>query len=330
MRAAVVGATGYAGQEIVRIIMRHPTLSLVAVTSEREAGLSTDRLFPFLRGGPKIFVSPDQLEYESFDIIFSCQGAKQATPLFTQWLERGVKIMDLSADFRFVDQGIYETAYGSHPAPDLLRLAQTGYADELDITYAPDRPLFGNPGCYPTGFYLAVGPLVAAGLACPLVIVDGKSGVSGAGRKPQVHLMMGEMAENVAPYNNPGQHRHTFEMEAVTGGYVTFQPHLMPMARGMELSIYIPNCSWSLDYIVDCWHKAYDGNAFVDVLAQGQKPETQRVRGTNRAELAAAWDNRTHMAVLYVTLDNLGKGAAGQAVQHVNQWLGWPQTLGLE
>lgn len=330
MRAAVLGATGYAGQETVRILMRHPEISLVAMTSEREAGLSTDRLFPFLRKGPATYVSPQQLEQENFDLVVSCQAAKQSVSYFPQWAAGGVKVMDLSADFRFSDQGVYELAYGAHPAPELMGLAQTGYADDPRISYSASHPIFGNPGCYPTAFYLAIGPLIQAGIVLPHLIVDGKSGVSGAGRKPQVGLMMAEMAENVAPYNNPGQHRHTFEMEAVTGGFVTFQPHLMPMARGMELTVYIVNSPASLEEITGCWNNAYRSSAFVDVLPSGQKPETRRVRGTNRAELGASWDARTQTAVLYASLDNLGKGAAGQAIQHINQWLGWPSHLGLE
>jgi N-acetyl-gamma-glutamyl-phosphate reductase len=330
MRAAVLGATGYAGQEVVKILMRHPELSLVAVTSEREAGELTSVLFPSLRNGPRTYITGQQLEGESLDVVISCQAPKQATGHFGAWLARGAKIMDLSADFRLSDVGAYESAYGPHPAPELMGQAQSGYADDPAIHYGAGRNIFGNPGCYPTAFYAAAGPLCAAGVSLPYVIVDGKSGMSGAGRKPQVDMMMAEMAENVAPYNVPGKHRHTLEMQAATGGAVVFQPHYMPMARGMSLTIYLPNAPVSPDDVADLWHEAYGTQPFVDVLDAGQLPSTRRVRNTNRLEIAVSSDDRTGTVVLYSALDNLVKGAAGQAVQHLNQWLGWPASLGLE
>ncbi|WP_053960805.1 N-acetyl-gamma-glutamyl-phosphate reductase [Sulfobacillus thermosulfidooxidans] len=330
MRAVVVGATGYAGQEVVKILARHPEFEIVALTSSRQQHEPVSLFFPYLFRGPSEFIDPKELSDMEFDWVFSCQGPKQATPHFFEWIERGARIVDLSADFRFQDINVYERAYGSHPAPELLALSKGGYADDPYMHYDDGMRILGNPGCYPTAFNAAIAPLIAAGQSLPLVIVDGKSGVSGAGRTPREHLMMAEMVENVTPYNDPGKHRHTFEMEAVTGQRVVFQPHLMPMARGMELTIYIPNSSLSANRVVELWQDYYDGNRFITVLSPGQKPETRRVRDTNRVELGVSADERSKTLVLYSALDNLQKGAAGQAVQHVNRWMNWPMELGLE
>lgn len=329
MRAAVLGATGYAGQEVVRILMRHPEMTVVALTSEREAGEPTSRIFLSLRNGPGVFIHAEQLGAESVDVVISCQAPGAAAKFFGGWLNGGATVMDLSADFRFRDASLYASVYGPHPVPDLLTRSQSGYADDPSVSYDPTRPIFGNPGCYPTAFYTAVGPLLSAGLLVPYLIVDGKSGVSGAGRKPQLSTMMGEMAENVAAYNVPGRHRHTLEMEQASRGSVVFQPHLMPMARGMFLTIYWPGACVTAREVQDIWQDDYARSSFVDVLPSGMLPSVQRVRNTNRVEIAAAEDVRTGTLVLYSALDNLVKGAAGQAVQHLNQWFGWPRALGL-
>lgn len=331
LRAVVVGATGYTGQEIVKILSRHPEFEIVALTSDRQHGEDTTSLFPYLSQGPSVFIRPNELDRLHFDWVFSCQAPKQATPYFPQWLAQGARIVDLSADFRFHDAGVYEKAYGSHPAPELLSLSLQGYADDPRMQYSDEeKRILGNPGCYPTAFHVAVAPLADSGIPLPFVIVDGKSGVSGAGRSPREYLMMAEMVENVAPYNDPGKHRHTLEMESVTGAAVVFQPHLMPMARGMELTIYIPQSPLTGEDVSQLWHERYDGNIFVNVLPGGQKPQTRRVRDTNRVELGWSFDERSHTLVLYSVLDNLQKGAAGQAVQHVNRWMDWPMEIGLE
>ncbi len=330
MRAAVVGATGYAGQEVVRILARHPEFEIVALTSTRQQGEDVRTLFPFVTRGPKVYTGIEDVSHKEPEWVFSCQAPKQAVPYFSQWIEQGARIVDLSADFRFPDAAIYERAYGAHPAPELIALSQQGYADDPAMRYPETMKILGNPGCYPTAFYVAVGPLMAQGLSLPLVIVDGKSGLSGAGRAPREDLMLAEMAENVTPYNEPGKHRHTLEMERVTDSHVVFQPHYMPMARGIELTIYIPNSPLFARDVLVFWQKFYVGNSFVNVLAEGQKPHTRRVRGTNQAELGASTDELTGTLVLYAAVDNLQKGAAGQAVQHVNRWMNWPMELGLE
>ena len=330
MRVAVVGATGYAGQEVVKILSRHPEFDIVALTSARQRGEDVRLLFPFLTRGPREFAGIEDVLMSEPEWVFSCQGPKQAVPYFAQWVTQGARIVDFSADFRFPDPAIYEQAYGPHPAPDLIPVSRAGYADDPDMSYPKTMKILGNPGCYPTAFYAAVGPLVAHGVSHPFLIVDGKSGLSGAGRTPRKDLMMAEMAENVTPYNDPGKHRHTLEMEQLTSARVLFQPHYMPMSRGIELTIYIPHSLLTSQDVMDIWKERYIHNSFVTILTDGQKPHTRRVRGTNRVELGAALDDRSQTLVLYSVLDNLQKGAAGQAVQHVNRWMGWPMELGLE
>lgn len=328
MRVVVVGATGYVGQEVVRIAARHPQMTLEAVVSGHEADQPTAPYF-----GDDARIPPKFMDLETFldtvpaDVVFFCQAPKQAVGAIRRVVDRGMRVVDLSADFRYADLETYRAYYGEHPDPGLLDRAFSGYADDLGMRY-PDRPILGNPGCYPTAFFTAVGPLVAAGYPLPYLIVDGKSGVTGAGRRPQARLLMAEMAENFEPYNEPGRHRHTGEMEAVTGGRVVFQPHLLPMARGLALTIYVTERVGQADDIRQIWREYYRHSPFVRILS-GDLPRTARVRGTNRVELAVQEDARTGTVVLYAALDNLGKGAAGQAVQHVNQWMGDLPDLGL-
>lgn len=327
MRVAVVGATGYAGQQLVHWLDRHPHMRCAALVSEHEAGTLTERYFPGLDALPSRFLSLQELEGESLDLIFACQSPKQLTGAIGEWTGGGIRVVDLSADFRFADVTRYDAYYGPHPAPELLARAVTGYADDPDMQYR-DALIVGNPGCYPTAFFTAVGPLVRAGLKPAGIMVDGKSGVSGAGRKPQTHLLMAEMAENVEAYSAPGQHRHTAEMEIVAGGPVVFQPHLMPMARGIFMTIYLPAPALGAQEATEIWQAFFKNSPFVTVVTQGM-PRTGRVRGTNRVELSAREDVRTGTLVLYAAIDNLGKGAAGQAIQHANQWWGYPPALGL-
>lgn len=328
MRVAVVGATGYAGQEMVRLVERHPAMALSAIVSEHEAGTATDRYFSLGTQSPRTFLSPEDFNGSaSVDLIFACQGPKALTENIGCWASSGIAVIDLSADFRFQDVEVYERVYGAHPKPDLIPRSMSGYADDTSMAYRKDIRILGNPGCYPTAFHAAVKPLVRSGIPLPLILVDGKSGVSGAGRRAHTHLLMGEMAENVEPYSAPGIHRHTAEMEQVVGHPVVFQPHLLPLVRGMELTIFLPQVTISANDVMKIWHEYYRNNPFVRVLTQ-RLPRTVRVRGTNEVEMAVQRDERTQTTVLYVAIDNIGKGAAGQALQHANRWFAWDQMWG--
>lgn len=328
MKVAVLGATGYVGQELLRIIHRHPGWRLVAASARQDVGKSLSEWF----GRPDWLgqlVPIESVADAEPDLIFNALPAQAATAWVQHYAEMGIRVIDLSADFRFRDQAVYEAAYGPHLAPQALAHSVGGYADDPHMEYA-EAKIVGNPGCYPTGFFSLIGPLARAGVVFPRLFVDGKSGVTGAGRSPQVRLLMAEMAENIEPYSVPGMHRHTAEMQAVAGSMVTFQPHLMPMARGMLVTVYWPEPTVSVPDILAVWHDFYRNNPFVDILGSDQRVRTGRVRGTNRVEIMAQADPRGNATVLSAALDNLGKGAAGQAVQHANRWNRWPLTAGLQ
>ena len=328
MKVAIVGATGYAGQELMRIVQRHPHWELVAATARQDVGASVSEWFA--RSGWRGQLVPlESVADAEPDLVFNALPAGAATDWVARFAAMGIRVVDLSADFRFSDQTRYESAYGPHPAPYALSISVGGYADDPHMDYR-DAWIVGNPGCYPTGFFSLMGPLARAGISLPQLFVDGKSGVTGAGRTPELRLMMAEMAENVEPYSMPGKHRHTAEMEVVSDGIVTFQPHLMPMARGMVVTVYWPQPSVSVHDVQALWHEFYHHNPFVEILAPEQSVRTGRVRGTNRVEIKAAMDARGGAMVLIAALDNLGKGAAGQAVQHANRWTRLPVTAGLD
>ncbi len=327
MNVAVMGATGYAGQELVRRIKRHPRWSLVAATARAEAGESLADWYQ-RSDFENVFVPLEAMVQYHPDLVFNALPHQAATREVHQLATEGIRVIDLSADFRFSNQARYESVYGSHPAPDALKMATTGYADDPSMDYG-DARIVGNPGCYPTAFFTLMGPVRKAGITVERVMVDGKSGVTGAGRHARVSLLMGEMAENVESYSGPGQHRHTAEMEAASGAQVVFQPHLMPMARGMLVTVYWPNPPVSAPEVYARWQEFYAGNPFVEILPSGRAPRTGRVRGTNRIEIMAMEDVRGGSMVLIAAQDNLGKGAAGQAMQHANRWNGDAPDLGL-
>lgn len=328
VRVGVLGATGYAGLMLLRWLASHPELEVAAAASAHAAGEPMDGFMPPHARLPRRLVSVEQLLDASPQLVFSAMGNGQGMEIFRALLGGGALVVDLAATFRFATGEEYARYYGPHPDPELLAKSFSGYADFPKMAYADDRVILGNPGCYPTAFALAVGPLVDAFGPMGTLLVDGKSGVTGAGRSPKVPLLMGEMAENVEAYNDPGAHRHTAEMEAVAGSLVVFQPHLMPMAQGLALTIYCPDSDIAVDAVLEVWDAWYGNNPFVTRLSQG-KPKTRWTRDSNRAILAAARDERTRTLVLYAAIDNLVKGAAGHAIQHVNRWMGWPMATGL-
>ncbi|MCY0881435.1 MAG: N-acetyl-gamma-glutamyl-phosphate reductase, partial [Firmicutes bacterium] len=304
-----------------------PRLSLTAVLSAHEAGQPTAPYF--FASGPEVFTHPEAFDPHTVDVILTSGSAKQAFPALLSWAEAGCRIIDLSADFRFADVRRYESAYGPHPAPHLLSASVSGYADDCAMEYKAAQ-IIGNPGCYPTAFFSAVAPLVHMGMKPELLMVDGKSGVTGAGRLPKVSLMLAEMSENFAPYALPGRHRHTLEMEDVAHTAVVFQPHLLPVARGLELTIFWGNAEISAEQVRRQWRQYFEWTPFVQVLPEGSYPHVARVQKTNMVELQAAVDDRTQTLVLTAAIDNLGKGAAGQAIEHLNRWMGWPLEWGLD
>lgn len=349
---AVVGASGYTGSELLRILLHHPDVEVVSVTAKRAAGQRLDQVFPQLRG-----VSTASIDtFDAAQVAARAQVAFAALPhgesarVVAALHERGVTVLDLSADFRLRDAALWRQWYGDaehaeHPAVGLLRQAIYG-APELhraelvraaEARAAGQVPLVAVPGCYPTATLLAIAPLVRAGLVEPgELIVDAKSGVSGAGRSPGLGTHFAEIAEGLRAYKVGGAHRHTPEMEqelgAVAGQPLTllFTPHLVPMARGILSCVYArPRGDGDPARFHRALVDAYRDEPFVSVLPPGALPDTAHVRGSNRAHVTAVYDARSRRVLALGAIDNLVKGAAGQAVQCMNLVLGFDETAGL-
>jgi N-acetyl-gamma-glutamyl-phosphate reductase len=337
LRVAVLGASGYSGLELLRIVLRHPRLALVAATSEQRAGQPIGEAFPSLRG--LLDLRLEALDAERLagrcEVAFSCLHHGTAAPAVTVLRKAGVQVVDLSADFRLRDRATFEAWYGPHRAPELFGQAVYGIP-ELHRDELPGAGLVAGAGCYPTSVLLPLAPFLRADLveAGP-VLVDAKSGVSGAGRKLDEGFLFAELDGNVRAYG-VAHHRHVAEMEqeaSLAAGRpigITFVPHLLPAIRGMATSVYLrPKGRLRAEDARAVLAEAYRDAPFVRVLPAGETPSLQAVRGSNFCDVAAFVDARHGTLVLLSTLDNLGKGASGQLVQCLNLMRGWPETLGL-
>ncbi len=337
IRVAIVGATGYAGGELVRILARHPAVDLVGLVGRGREGQGIATSHPHL--GATGYTLTEQTP-EDAEVVFMALphgvAAKQAGDL----LASGRSVVDLGPDFRLHDPADYPRWYGfEHPAADVLGRAVYGlpelHRDKLS-SLAQDGPaLVGSPGCYPTATLLALAPLARAGLIAD-VVVDAKSGVSGAGREAKADMLFAEINESVRPYGLGG-HRHLAEMEQEigelsghhAGGHVVFVPHLMPMTRGILATCHVrPTRAIDQGELTALYEGAYAGEPFVRVV--GSAPATKHVLGSNAAAVHAHLDERTGRVVAFGVIDNLVKGAAGQAVQAFNLVMGLPETMGLE
>jgi N-acetyl-gamma-glutamyl-phosphate reductase len=338
VEVAVVGAAGYAGIEAVRWVLGHPHLELALATSSAEAGRRVDSVYPVLTGSTEAVFS----ELDADRISDVAQVAVLAVPhtaalrLVPKLLERGITVIDLSADFRLKDPAVYEAWYDTpHTAPDLLAESVYGLP-ELDRARLPGARLVACPGCYPTATVLASLPAFEAGAAVgSRIVVDAKSGVSGAGRTPAPATQFCSANETVMPYKI-GTHRHTPEMEQVLGVAagreirVIFAPHVVPTTRGLLSTVYIDVADGlTTAEAVEMYRSRYHGEPFVHVHDAGTLPTTAEVRGTNRASIGVSVDERTKTLVAVCAIDNLGKGAAGQGIQCLNAALGYPETTGL-
>jgi len=330
IRVAVVGATGYAGAELVRLVAVHPRLELTAVTSERDAGRllgSVHRSLAFT-GLTLQAVDADAIADQA-DAAFTALPHGTSAPVIAHLIERGLKVVDVGADFRFRDRVLYEKWYGAHGAPDLLAEAVYGLTEFRRAEIGGAR-LVGNPGCYPVGALMGLLP-VAGKIQGP-VVVDSKSGTSGAGRAAATEQLFAEVTENVRPYAI-GKHRHTPEIQgqlsAASGRSlpVVFSPHLVPLARGILTTCYV---TWDGSDPAAVFDGAYRSEPFVRVLGEGVMPEPRNVRGTNLVEIGWVREPSTKMLVVVTAIDNLGKGAAGQAVQNLNCMYGLDETDGLQ
>jgi N-acetyl-gamma-glutamyl-phosphate reductase len=336
IRAGIVGGTGYTGVELLRILAFHPKVDVAVITSRTEQEVPVDALYPSLRGYIDTeFVAPE------FDTLVQCDVVFFATPngtamLMTEaLLERGVKVIDLSADFRIQDAQLWARWYGQeHACPDLIKQAVYGLP-EVNREAIKQASLIACPGCYPTAVQLGFLPLIADGLVDTQgLIADVKSGVSGAGRKAAVSSLMSETAESFKAYAVSG-HRHLPEIEqglrAVSKDAIglTFVPHLTPMIRGIHATLYA-QLTAEVDDLQLLFEQYYGQEPFVDVLPAGAHPVTSSVKGTNRCQIAVHRPQQGNTVVVLSVIDNLVKGASGQAVQNMNLMFGLEESVGLE
>lgn len=336
IKAGIVGATGYTGVELLRLLARHPEVTVTEVTSRAEAGIPVSQVFPNLRRYVDLaFTAPDTDRLAECDVVFFATPNGTAMLSTPALLERGVKVIDLSADFRIRDAALWSKWYKlEHACPELLDEAVYGLP-EMNREQVRGARLVANPGCYPTAVQLGFLPLLRAGLVDPKhLIADAKSGVSGAGRKAEIGSLMSECGESFKAYGITG-HRHLPEivqgLNAASSEPVglTFVPHLVPMIRGIQASLYATLRDTSVD-LQQLFEDFYAGEPFVDVLPHGQSPETRSVRGSNQLQLSVVRPQDGDTVVVFAVEDNLVKGAAGQAVQNMNLMFGLPETLGID
>jgi N-acetyl-gamma-glutamyl-phosphate reductase len=336
IKAGIVGATGYTGQELLRLLVKHPGVTLQTVTSRSEAGKAVSALFPNLRGNLDLdFVEPDVGVLQSCDVIFFATPNGTAMTMVPELIRAGTRIVDLSADFRLKDAAEWSHWYGmAHACPELLEEAVYGLP-EMYREQVRDARVIANPGCYPTAVQLGFLPLVKNGLVDnSRLIADCKSGVSGAGRKASIDFLLCETSESMKAYGING-HRHLPEirqgLNAACNSEVglTFMPHLAPMIRGIQASLYATLLDTNTD-LQNLFADFYRDEPFVDVLEAGMSPDTRNVRGTNNLHLAVCRPQEGDTVVVLATEDNLVKGAAGQAVQNMNIMFGLNETAGLE
>jgi len=337
LKVAVVGATGYAGAELVRILSGHPEVKLTVITSRQYAGIRFDRVFPSMAGHIDLVcedLSADNL-CERADLFFLSIPHKIPMEIVPDLISKGKRVIDLSADFRFRDSETYEAYYQLHTAKSLLEKAVYGLC-EIYHDKIKTAELIGNPGCYPTSVLLPLLPLIKEGfLDTESIIADSKSGVSGAGRSLALSSHFCEVNESFKAYK-VASHRHNPEIEEVlsreTGRTtrITFVPHLVPMTRGMLTTTYARlKADASSEHIRECLSNFYADSPFIRLCDDTRLPDTKYVKGTNYCDIGFRIDNRTRCLILISAIDNLVKGAAGQAVQNMNIMLGFEETAGL-
>jgi len=336
--AAVLGASGYTGAEAVRLILGHPKLNLVALTAHSRAGETYSDVFRNYVGQdlPPL-IKADEVDWDDIDVVFAClpHGASQET--IAKIYDRVETVIDLSADFRLSDADLYEATYGRpHEFPDLLKGRVYGLS-EYAKDDLPGAKLVACPGCYPTASMLALLPALKAGLIDPTaLIIDAKSGVTGAGRKATLAFAYSETTDGAQAYAIGG-HRHAPEMDQAIQDFsgqsttVRFTPHLLPMNRGMIATCHVQlNDGVTLESLRNAYLDQYSDSPFVHVLPEGQVPQTRHVRGSNHCQIGVFADRAPNSAVIVSVIDNLTKGSSGQAVQNYNLVQGWDETLGLE
>ena len=339
LKIAIIGASGYTGAELARILYSHPLVSIAAATSRQHDGRAFSEVFPHMRNLVKLTCrnySTDQIVNRA-DFIFCAVPHKTAMTIVPPLLAAGKKVVDLSADFRLRDVGIYESWYQDHSSPEIIPSAVYGLP-ELYKEQISKAQLVANPGCYPTSIILGLAPLVKSALIdMSSIIADSKSGTSGAGRAASVGSLFCEVTDGFRAYKVGGVHRHIPEIEQELGVLakksiaLSFTPHLLPVSRGILSTIYANLLQdLSEDQLREYYQEMYVDQPFVRLLAKGQQPATQYVRGSNLCDIGITIDRRTKRVIITSALDNIVKGASGQAVQNMNLMCGFPENAGLE
>lgn len=338
-RIAVLGASGYTGSELVRLLLRHPRAELVALTADRKAGQTMAEVFPQFApfALPKL-VTIDEVDFTQVDLVFCALPHATTQLVIKKVLDAApnVKVVDLSADFRLTDPGAYEQWYGHpHQALDLQKEAAFGLVEIYRDDIRKAR-LVANPGCHSSTAILPIVPLLEAGALDPeTIVIDSKTGMSGAGRAAKEAMLFSEVSEGIHAYAVSG-HRHMGELDQefskAAGRPVSpmFVPVLAPMNRGIYATIYVRTAGATAEDLHRILADYYRGEPFVHVLPFGQVPQSRHVRGSNMVFLGVVADRHPGRAILVSTLDNLVKGASGQAVQNMNVVMGYPETMGLE
>ncbi len=337
LRVAILGASGYTGAELVRLLSRHPMVEMVALSADRQAGKRLSESFPHLQGDAlPVLVKIEEIDWKGIEFVFCClpHGLTQET---VARLPGHLKIVDLSADFRLADVEAYARWYGHrHLAPELQREAVYGLT-EIHRDRIKAARLVANPGCYPTAAQLPLMPLLSQGLiAADDIVIDAKSGVSGAGRDAKQANLFAEVAEGIHAYGI-ASHRHAPEIEqglsqaAGRKVIVSFTPHLVPMSRGILDTIYVKCAKGATaDDLREALAQRYASEYFVRVLPKGAAPATRDVRGSNFCLVSVFADRLPGRAIILSVEDNLVKGASGQAIQNMNVMMGWPEQTALE
>ena len=340
MKVGIVGASGYAGETLVKLLLGHPGVELAAVTSRAHAGKRLSQVIPSVRGIDRglAFVGSDPAALAATDIpLFFLALPHGAAAEFARALAgAGKRVIDLSADFRISDLATYERYYGKHAAPELLPVARYVMPELTDPEWKASARIVASPGCYPTSILIPLVPLLRDGLVTrEHIVVNSLSGVSGAGRKVDEAYLYVERTESAKAYGLV-KHRHLAEVEeqlALHTGQKTviqFNPHLAPMRYGIATTITVPAAPGAtLEGVYASWARTYGAAPFIQVLPSGETPDTAHVVGSNRVDMSAVHDPRTGNFVITSAEDNLVKGTAGQAVQTMNLWYGLPETQGL-
>lgn len=338
IKVAIAGASGYAGGETLRLLVTHPRVKIVAATSEKSAGNSVSATFPILSGFIDLSyetLDPERLVKKS-DLIFLALPHKSSASVASVINKKGKKIIDLSADLRLKDLVAYRKWYGEeHNHPELLKSSVYGLS-EINEKKIKGSDIISNPGCYPTGAILGLAPLIEEEIInLKGIVIDSKSGISGAGRNVDLGYLFSEVNEGVKAYK-VGVHRHTPEIEqelSLLSGEkvaVSFTPHLIPMDRGILTTIYTNiKKDISEQNLFSLYKRYYSGKTFIRVLEQGRFPFTKDVRGTNFCDIGFKVDQRVGRIIVITAIDNLGKGAAGQAIQNMNIMMGLGEKEGL-